>query len=61
MSEQYKHIITIREDQVADLQSHARFGVQIRPARNAPGEWVIKGPMHERKLVDKIVKLFDAA
>lgn len=44
----------------ADVMSHAVHGVVIRPAKNgAPGEYVVEGPSHEKRLVDKIVELFD--
>lgn len=68
MAEQYKRIITIRDEQVVDLQSHMRSGLSCRHARSGAsewwdgsGEWVIVGPMHERKQIDKIVQVFDAA
>ena len=57
----YKRIITVAPAQETDLLSHAVFGVKIRRINiGRADEWVIEtDDIHERRAVDKVVKLFD--
>ena len=64
----YKRIIEIESKSYNDLMSWSgHAGVSIRPARSQmgaspiEGEFVITGPAHERRRVDRIVELFDPA
>lgn len=59
----YKRIVTVAPAQETDLLSHAVFGVTIRRAHvGRADEWVIEtSDIHERRRVDKIVKLFDTS
>lgn len=56
----YKRIINVAPSMVQEMLTHACFGVNIRPAKNSVGDWVIEtNDRLEINRVNKIVEIFD--